>query len=209
MGRLIAVCANYALAFCQVGTYIAAQAFSLCPKRNRGSARERKVPYTPQHIANYFIDCAKRDGRSLDPLKLIKLVYIAYGWVLALTSTRLFEERIEAWKHGPVIPSIYHEFKHHRYSAIEEKAGDFDMESGAYVTPEIPASDATTRMILEKVWAAYGGFTGWALRNKTHEPGTPWTVTFDGTMSKPIPDALIAPHFHQKIREIVTAAHSS
>lgn len=167
------------------------------------------MAYTPQHIANYFIDRAKRDGKSLDPLKLIKLIYIAYGWVLALTNTRLFEERVEAWKHGPVIPSIYHEFKHSRYSQIDEKAGEWDMETGDYVTPEIPASDATTRLILEKVWAAYGQFSGWALRNKTHESDTPWTKTYDGTLSKVIPDELIAPHFHQKIREIVNAARAA
>jgi uncharacterized phage-associated protein len=164
--------------------------------------------YTPQHIANYFIDCAKRDGRSLDPLKLIKLVYIAYGWVLALTNQRLFGEQIQAWKHGPVIPSIYHEFKHSRYSQIDEKAVDFDMDTGSYFAPEVPASDATIRMILEKVWAAYGQFTGWALVSKTHEDGTPWKQIFDGSLNKVIPDNLIAPHFHQKIREIVDAARA-
>ena len=205
---LIARHAKYALAFCQGRIYKAAQAFVICSKRNRGSAEEQRLAYTPQHVANFFIDCAKRDGKSLDPLKLIKLVYIAYGWVLALTNQRLFDEGIEAWKHGPVIPSIYHEFKHNRYSHIEEKAGEWDMETGDFVTPEVPPSDATTRMILEKVWAAYGRFSGWALRNKTHEQGTPWSETYDGTLNKVIPDDLISPHFHKKIREIVDAARA-
>lgn len=44
-------------------------------------------------------------------LKLIKLVYLAYGWSIAL-DYRLFDEPIVAWKHGPVIRSLYHEFKH-------------------------------------------------------------------------------------------------
>lgn len=186
--------------------YIGAGAFAVCSRGSRRRSHERPQMYTPQHVANFFIDCANRDGRSLDPLKLIKLVYIAYGWVLALTNKRLFNERIEAWKHGPVIPSIYHEFKNSRYSQIDEKASDWNMETGDFVTPEVPASDPTTRMILEKVWAAYSGFSGWALRNKTHEPDTPWSMTYDGSMSKVIPDDLISSHFHQKIREIVDAA---
>lgn len=167
------------------------------------------VTYTPQHIANYFIDCAVRDGQSLDPLKLIKLVYIAYGWVLALTGEKLFDEPIEAWKHGPVIPSVYHEFKHYRYANISERAGNWDMETGTYCAPEIPKADTTIHLILEKVWAAYSQFSAWSLRNKTHEPNTPWTLTYDKSLGKVIKDELIAPHFHQKIREIVDAARAA
>lgn len=169
----------------------------------------KTVSYTPQHIANYFLDKAEEDGRSLSPLKLIKLVYIAYGWVLALTNQRLFEEPIEAWQHGPVIPSIYHEFKHYRSEPICERAGLFDMETGGYDLPRIPKSDSTTLLILEKVWAAYSRFSGWALRNKTHEPGTPWTTVYDGTKENVIPDNLIHQHFHQKIRDILDAARAA
>jgi uncharacterized phage-associated protein len=167
------------------------------------------VTYTPQHIANYFLDRAEEDSLTIDPLKLIKLVYIGYGWVLALTSERLFEEPIEAWKHGPVVPSIYHEFKHYRSKPIQEPSGAFDMETMDYSIPKLPNDDATTLLILEKVWAAYRPFSGWSLRNKTHQPGTPWSRTYDGNMSKPIPDELIKTHFHEKIREIVDAARTA
>jgi uncharacterized phage-associated protein len=165
--------------------------------------------YTPQHIANYFLERAEKEGSGLDPLKLLKLVYIAYGWVLALTGKKLFGEPIEAWRHGPVVPSLYHEFKHCRSSPIEERAGLWDMDTGSYQLPQVPSSDATINLILEKVWAAYRRFSGWALRNKTHEPDTPWTKTYDGTMGRVIEDRLIAPHFHKKIREIVDAARAA
>lgn len=165
--------------------------------------------YSPQHIANFFIHRASTDGVPMDPLKLIKLVYIGYGWVLALTGKKLFDEPIEAWKHGPVIPSIYHEFKHYRYSCIEEMAGTWDMETGSYQVPQIPKTDATTNLILDKVWAAYRRLSGWSLRNKTHENDTPWTQTYDGVMGRVISDELIAPHFHKKIRQIVDAARAA
>jgi uncharacterized phage-associated protein len=171
--------------------------------------RDRLLVYTPQHIANYFLDRASEEGRAMSPLKLIKLVYIGYGWVLALTNNKLFDEPIEAWQHGPVIPSVYHEFKHFRSSAITSCAASFDMETMEYRVPRIPASDKLINLILEKVWAAYKTFSGWALREKTHEPDTPWTATYDGSMDKQIPDDLISQHFHRKIREIVDTARAT
>jgi len=165
------------------------------------------VAYTPQHIANYFLDKAEAECVPITPLKLIKLVYIGYGWVLALVGRRLFPEPIEAWKHGPVIPSLYHEFKHYRSDPITDDALCYDLDTGQSFRPTIPADDTLVRGILDKVWSAYRRFSGWALRQKTHEQGTPWEQTYDpNVMSKQIPDDLIAPHFQQKIREILDAA---
>lgn len=36
-------------------------------------------------VANYFIVKAIENNTKLNPLKLIKLVYIAYGWYMTLT----------------------------------------------------------------------------------------------------------------------------
>lgn len=163
--------------------------------------------YTPQHIANYFLDKAEAEGRELTPLKLLKLVYIAYGWVLALTGKKLFDEPIQAWQHGPVVPSLYHEFKHFGKKPIDERAALFDMDSWDMTVPSVHPNDGVGLPILDKVWSAYRRFSGWALRNKTHEPGTPWTQTYDpDVQDKEIPDNLIAPHFRNKIREILDAA---
>ena len=49
--------------------------------------------------------------RKLTPMEVNKLVYISHGWMLALHDESLISEKIEAWKHGPVIPSLYHKFK--------------------------------------------------------------------------------------------------
>lgn len=167
------------------------------------------MTYTPQHVANYFLDKAEAECVPITPLKLIKLVYIAYGWVLALLGRRLFEEPIEAWKHGPVVPSLYHEFKHYRGDPITDDALFYDLDTGKAFRPTISADDTGMRSVLDKVWAAYKRFSGWALRQKTHETGTPWHQTYDpNIMSKPIPDHLIKPHFQQKIREILDAAQA-
>jgi len=163
--------------------------------------------YTPQHLANYFLDRAEGDGESMTPMKLIKLVYIGYGWLLALTDWKAFDEEIEAWEHGPVIPSIYHEFKKFGRSSISGKATDVDLDSYEQYEPEITADDEETCLILDRVWRSYKPFTGWALRNKTHEPNTPWSNTYDPNVRNAvIPDEEIQSHFRERIRQYIEYA---
>ena len=60
--------------------------------------------YSTQLIADYII---AHGGGALTPLQVIKLAYIAHGFTLALLGRSLVPEPIEAWRYGPVIPSIY------------------------------------------------------------------------------------------------------
>jgi uncharacterized phage-associated protein len=162
--------------------------------------------YTPQHVANFFLEKAEEADAVLTPMKLIKLVYIGYGWYLALVGMRLFNENIEAWQHGPVVPSLYHEFKKFGSNGINTKATAYDLETYTLTEPRIPEGDSTASMILDKVWAAYQQFSGWTLREKTHELGTPWSATYTGEQSSEvISDELIKPHFKTKISEILNA----
>ena len=182
--------------------------------RSHGSEGGRRsfvtMTYTPQHIANFFLKKANASGQPLDQLKLMKLVYIAYGWSLALKNKKLFLESIEAWQHGPVVPSIYHEFKHFGKAPILEPAlcVEFDEEDGLSVyTPEIPESDQETIFILDKVWAAYRRFSGWDLRNKTHEDNSPWAKVFKaGQRGVPMNDDDIRSHYIDRIRRYIENA---
>jgi uncharacterized phage-associated protein len=40
------------------------------------------------------------------------MLYYAQGWHLAFFDFPLFEDNIYAWKYGPVIHSVYHNYKH-------------------------------------------------------------------------------------------------
>jgi uncharacterized phage-associated protein len=65
-------------------------------------------------VANYFLSKADPEaGDVISNLKLQKLLYYAQGFHLAIYGERLFIEQIKAWKHGPVVPDIYHHFKKH------------------------------------------------------------------------------------------------
>ena len=56
-------------------------------RSQRATPRKRhalRPMYTPSHIANFMLDRAEEDARGLSPMKLLKLVYIGYGWSLAV-----------------------------------------------------------------------------------------------------------------------------
>ena len=176
----------------------------------RRVARQRNsgdMVYTPQHIANYFLERAELEGRPIKPLKLIKLVYIAYGWYLALTGKKLYNEEIEAWQHGPVIPSIYHEFKEFGSGTINRRAYDLDLDTLESFAPQIDEGDGEVRLILDRVWAAYARFSGWDLRQKTHEKNSPWSKVYkENARGIALLDEDIRQHFIEKIDGYLEAA---
>jgi len=67
--------------------------------------------YSPAAVANNILWLARQEERPITIMKLLKLVYIVYGWVYAMTDRKVFKEPIQAWRHGPVVPSLYYQFQ--------------------------------------------------------------------------------------------------
>lgn len=166
------------------------------------------MPYDPKSIANYFLEVAKREGQTLTPLKLIKLVYIAHGWNLGLNGEPLINEHPEAWEYGPVIPSLYHEFKVFGNGPIRKKATDFVPQSEEQwmleeqeVAPPSRRKDSKVCDFLDRIWKEYRKFTASQLSTLTHQAGTPWEKTWNerGQYQKgvDIPEALIRQHYQE------------
>jgi uncharacterized phage-associated protein len=132
------------------------------------------MSYDAKAIANYYLDAAEKQSTSLTPMKLQKLIFFAHGWYLALFDEPLIADQVEAWQFGPVVPSIYHEFKHERSGSISSKATGFDFENFELTEPEVPESDERSRRLMEKVWQTYSKFTAFELSKMTHLPDTPW-----------------------------------
>jgi len=170
------------------------------------------MAFTAKSVANYFFDLAKsQSDHSVSPMKMQKLVYFAHGWSLGLTGNPLIDEQVQAWPYGPVIPTLYHEFKHFGNGEITDYATELNWgNSGGrlgefeVITPQIPndASDRTqySRALLNKVWEIYRPYSPIQLSNITHEPGTPWhsvSVNFSGGIPKDtaIPNEIIREYF--------------
>ena len=130
--------------------------------------------YNPVTIANYFI---RQSKKGLTLMQLLKLSYIAHGFKLAFFKHPLSNEYAEAWKYGPVFPSIYHEFKA-KIGLITTPANTFNMKKQAL---EVWTANFTEneKEILNTVVKKYGPLEGWKLSALTHAEGTPWAIAWE------------------------------
>jgi uncharacterized phage-associated protein len=172
------------------------------------------MPFSAKAVANYLLDRAKSDGRSLDPMQLQKLVYYAHGWHLALVNKPLIKEAVEAWPYGPVIPVLFHEFKRWGSGAVQKPATDFvfpQIHHPIRLEDEGQAGESldTARRVIDRVWDVYGRFSGVKLSEMTHEAGSPWAAARranPGARGVPIPNEAIRHYFKQRIARDAAAA---
>jgi uncharacterized phage-associated protein len=162
-------------------------------------------------IANAFLDIQDADASAfprIDPMKLQKLVFYAHAWWLAIKGEPLFEEDIQAWPWGPVIPSLYQQFRAFGRSPIVGQRAETFVNRGSAVSslnwhfgrPDQPSGEVTE--FLKSVWESHKKYTGIQLSNATHDPGEPWTVIRDQCRDlegRPvIPNDLIRDVFRRK-----------
>lgn len=141
--------------------------------------------YKAAHIANFILNSADKEARGVSILKLLKLVYIFFGWVSALHSGKyLFSDPIEAWKYGPVVPSLYYELRRfgrepirgarvHIYDAFGDEPPRQPTEE------EIAGKDRELFETLKVIWDSYKDAPAEHLVALTHREDTPWSKTFD------------------------------
>ncbi len=67
--------------------------------------------YSAIDVARYIIWYCKKKGYSISNLKLQKILYFVQANFLISIGRPCFEENIEAWDFGPVVPDVYHKFK--------------------------------------------------------------------------------------------------
>jgi len=113
-------------------------------------------------VAQYFLAHTEPDDDLISNLKLQKLLYYAQAVHIAAYGEPLFSDELEAWKHGPVVRSLYHLYKAYDASPIPPP-GDLD-ESRL---------DDRIRKLLNFVYGEYGQYSAWKLCAMTHEE-PPW-----------------------------------
>lgn len=119
-------------------------------------------------VADYIVLKGTGDPKNpVTPLNLEKLLYYAQGWHLALRDEPLFDEEIEAWRFGPVVPAIYRRFRFF---------GNKPIEASAITNPEALLSPASMS-IIDQVLEHYGRFTSSELVGMTHRE-SPWKDTW-------------------------------
>lgn len=127
--------------------------------------------YPTSQIADFMLAKSSPElGDFISNLKLQKLIYYAAGVMAAVrqdVNDPLFADPIEAWTHGPVVPTQYRRFSEFGSGPIPNVEGfDFD------------AFKPVDLQVLDDVYSLYGQYSAWKLRNMTHEEA-PWLASYD------------------------------
>lgn len=120
---------------------------------------------TASRLAIHLIHGAKKMGFEVTNLKLQKLLYYSQAWHVAITGQPLFADPIEAWVHGPVVASVFGEYKNYRWAPLQLPGPAPLVEEGVEGYP--------LKTHLEEVLLRYGHFTGPQLESLTHQE-PPW-----------------------------------
>lgn len=145
------------------------------------------APASAKAVANTFLGFAEQEGRSLDQMQLQKLCYFAQAWWVGNLPYNLFDDDIEAWQYGPVIRTIYNEFRTFGRGPITRKATEYKVPENLTgielshallnAQPIIPyVSEEGAVSYLKSVFDKYKGFSGLQLSSMTHQPDEPWTI---------------------------------
>lgn len=74
--------------------------------------------YSAIDVARYIIDHCNRNGQTISNLKLQKILYFIQAEFLIVQDKPCFQEQIEAWDFGPVVPEVYRHYKVYGSAAI-------------------------------------------------------------------------------------------
>jgi uncharacterized phage-associated protein len=133
------------------------------------------APYSALTIANYVIYFAKERQLEINNLKLQKILYFIQSRFLVEEGHSIFEDCIEKWKLGPVIPEVYHEFKGYGRSQIDEPTSYIEYKEldgvGSFEIKEFKQDeiDLKIREILDNTIEKLLEFDTFDLVKRTHE----------------------------------------
>ena len=131
--------------------------------------KKKKMSYQALDIANKLLTRAKREesGELMSNLKLQKMLYYEQGFHLAYFDTPLFEDEIEAWMYGPVIPAVYEHFR---------SSGRQGIDPGER---EVITLEDEEEKLFENVFQIYAAYSAVGLMEMTHKEA-PWKKTPTG-----------------------------
>ena len=144
------------------------------------------MAHTASDVAKWILNYNKiqmdvAGADFISNLKLQKLLYYAQGCYLAFYNRPLFNDELVAWEHGPVVESVYHEYKNNGGRGIES--------FGNIQEPYTIEEEATLKTMYEN----FARYSAWGLRNMTHNE-KPWQDTLKNHI---IDKKLIKEYFEQ------------
>ena len=127
-------------------------------------------------VAKYILNLINEDyGETISNLKLQKILYYIQGYFLAYFDKPLFEDKIVAWAYGPVVPSVYNEYK--KYGNNSLPVHEITQEEYHMFINNLSKNELG---LIQQVFETYIDYSAYNLVNMTHSE-TPWnSALIDG-----------------------------
>lgn len=132
------------------------------------------MAYTATIIANNVLQRAFRDKVEVSPMKLQKILYFVAAEYAKRTNRPLLAEPFQPWRYGPVLRSVYSEFKPFGGNPIRGYAKD--AQGQAFVMEE--RYDPELADALNAVWDRTRNRSAVDLSRITHKEGSAWYAAF-------------------------------
>ena len=132
---------------------------------------------SPTIVCNNIIKRALTEPGCPDisPMKLQKLMYFVACEYQKRTHTALFSEPFEVWKYGPVLRSVYDEFKSYGKNSIATYAKD--AKGASYIIDENTAPHL--KSAIDRIWSQFKDWEAIPLSSITHQDGSGWSAAYD------------------------------
>jgi uncharacterized phage-associated protein len=127
-------------------------------------------------VAHYIL--TKQE--SMTAMKLQKLCYYAQAWSLVWDEAPLFQEDIQAWVNGPVIPDLYAAHK-----------GLYSVTKDTFPQGNAEKLSADQKETVDSVFQHYGALNPHQLSTLTHREA-PWIEARTGLWSNERGNAIIS-----------------
>lgn len=125
-------------------------------------------------VSNNILRRSFDEGVEVSSMKLQRLLYFVASDYAKSFKGSLLGEQFQAWDYGPVVRSVYEQFRCFGGSPIRKYAKDAQGE--AYLVDELANTDVKSS--LDRVWDAGKSMSAVSLSRVTHLEGSAWFKTF-------------------------------
>lgn len=132
------------------------------------------MAYSPTMIANNILSRAFAEKAYMSPMKLQKILYFVASEYQKATKRPLLEEQFSTWAYGPVVYSVYDEFRSFSKEKIKRYARD--ARGNVFVIDE--TQDIELKVALDRVWDKTKNIGAVKLSEITHMQDSAWDKAF-------------------------------
>lgn len=159
----------------------------------------KQMNYDVLDVSRYIISYSNKMDYGISNLKLQKVLYFVQAYFLIQTGHPCFNEKIEAWDFGPVVPVAYKEFKKFagmdiptiNYYIVFNKNGSLDVKCAEFENDFISGED---RVLINKVVDKFSEYSSTDMVKLTQHQ-TPWIDAINSYQSNEITNKSIFEYF--------------